>query len=93
MADESYWVEQAQTWQAKYKTLEDQVGPLKEKAQGIKQALCAREKSDGSFDIDFEALVTKLGPEGALELRATIDAVYSVSGEPGRKPRIRVKAA
>ena len=93
MADDSYWVEQAQSWQAKYTTLEAQLAPLKAKAQGIKEALCAREKSDGSFDIDFEALVTKLGAAGALELRNTIDSVYSVSGKPGQKPRVRVKAA
>lgn len=93
MADESYWVDQAQTWQAKYTTLESQLAPLKEKARVIKEALCAQEKSDGSFDIDFEALVTRLGAEGALELRNTIDSVYSVSGEPGQKPRVKVKVA
>jgi hypothetical protein len=93
MADESHWIERAQSAEAKLKTLQDSMEPLKAKVRGIKDALCARERTDGSFDIDFDRLAERLGVAACLELRGIIDARYSISGAPGRKPRVRVKAA
>ena len=93
MADESYWIERAQSAEAKLKTLHDSMEPLKQKARTIKESLCARERTDGSFDIDFDRLVERLGVAACLELRGIIDARYGISGAPGKKPRVRVKAA
>jgi len=74
------------------KTLGDQVDRLTQKCADIREALCAKERSDGSFDIDFDALVEKLGIESALVLRRIIDERYGISGEAGQKPRIRLAA-
>ena len=93
MADESYWIERAQSAEAKLKTLHDSMEPLKLKARAIKESLCAREQSDGTFSIDFDRLVERLGVGACLELRGIIDARYGISGAPGKKPRIKVKAA
>jgi len=92
MADESYWIERAQSAEAKLKTLHDSMEPLKLKARAIKESLCAKEHSDGTFSIDFDKLVERLGVGACLELRAIIDARYGISGEPGEKPRVRMKA-
>ena len=45
------------------------------------------------LEIDFDKFVPALGVEGALELRRIIDETWRVSGAPGEKPRLKVKAA
>ena len=93
MADESHWIERAQSAEARSKTYEGQVERLKEKVRDVKEALCAKEHSNGTFSIDYVKLTDKLGVESCLELRGIIDARYNISGAPGEKPRVRVKAA
>lgn len=90
MADESHWIERAQSAEAKLTTSQQQIERVKEKLRSIMETLCAREKSDGTIDIDFGALVQKLSTEHALELRAAIDQHHGISGAAGEKPRIRV---
>lgn len=93
MADEAYWIEKAQSAEAKLTTYSGQVDKLKEKVRVVLKTFGAREKSDGSFDINYEEFVKQLGPEGALMVRRVIDETYGISGAPGEKPRMRVKAA
>lgn len=90
--DESQLLERAQSAEAKLQTLQDQIAPLKEKTRMVCETLCAREKSDGSFDIDYVAFAERLGLEGAMELRAVIDEVHNISGAAGDKPRVRMQA-
>jgi hypothetical protein len=92
MPDESFWMERAQSAEARFSTIQEQVERLKEKYRGLLETLGAREKSDGSIEIDFDALVQKLPPDQALELRAVIDQHHRISGAPGEKPRIRLSA-
>ncbi|MCH7487765.1 MAG: hypothetical protein IIC04_12355 [Proteobacteria bacterium] len=93
MTDESMWIDRANTAEAKLTTLQDQTSLLKEKVRSTREAVCAKEHSDGSFTIDFDALLKQLGAESCLELRASIDEEYRISGAAGEKPRIRVQAA
>lgn len=65
---------------------------LKTKVRTMRDMVCAREMSDGSLSINYEAFVVKLGVAGWLELRAIGDAQFAVSGAAGEKPRVRMKA-
>jgi hypothetical protein len=93
MADESYWVERAQSAEAKLQTVQEAAERLKERVRSVKDTLGARERSDGSFEIDFGKLVTNLGVDNALEIRRIIDEQYGISGNPGEKPRMKARAA
>ena len=89
---ESQWIERAQVAEARLTTMQESVDRLKEKYRTLLQTLGAKERSDGTVDIDFEALVERLSAEHALELRAIIDQTHCISGAPGEKPRISVTA-
>lgn len=93
MSDESHWIEKAQAAEARAAAYAGQIDRLKDKVRRVCDGLAARETADGGFVIDYEAFVRRLGLAGALELRAVIDEVHAVSGAPGDKPRVRVKAA
>ena len=92
MAEDSYWVERAQSAEAKLATCQQNQDRVKEKLRHMMEALGAKERRDGAIDIDFEALAGKLSLEHWLELRAAGDEVHRVSGAPGEKPRIKVTA-
>jgi len=77
--------------QAVVETYRHEIERLKTQYRGMLETLCAKERRDGSFVIDFMALAAKLSLDGALELRASIDEVHRISGAPGEKPRIRVR--
>ncbi len=81
------------TAESQHQTLRDQMERLKEKVRGLMETFGARERSDGTIDINFEKLVERLPVDQALELRATIDQTHQVSGAAGEKPRVSVKAA
>lgn len=91
--DESYWINEAQSWQAKYRALEESLKPAIERVKEFKTNFGVKEKSDGSIEIDWEKFVDRLGLENALVLRGEIDQRWAVSGNPGEKPKVRVKAA
>lgn len=93
MADESYWVERAQSAEAKLQTVQEAAERMKERVRSVKDTLGARERSDGSFDIDFDKLVANLGVDNVLEIRRIIDEQYGISGNPGEKPRMKARAA
>lgn len=80
-------------WKIKYDTLLQNTNRVRDDAQAILELFGARKKADGSFNIDFAKFVDNLGAEGALQVRAIIDEKYSISGAPGKKPRVKVKAA
>lgn len=93
MADESYWISEAQTAKAQLATLKDAYGPAIERVKEFKANFGVKERSDGSLVVDYDRFADAIGIEGALELRAVIDEKYNVSGEAGEKPKIKVKAA
>ena len=90
--DESHWIERAQSAEGRLSTLQEGLERLKGKYRGLLETLGAKERSDGTVDIDFEALVERLSAEHALELRAMIDERHRISGVAGEKPRISVPA-
>ena len=90
--DEGSAFDLARSWEAKYKTLKDSSDRVQEDARGILEMFGARKRQDGSYRIDFAQLTANLGIEQCLELRRAIDEAYSISGAPGEKPRVRVKA-
>jgi hypothetical protein len=90
---ESYWIERAQSAEAALSTCRDNQDRVKEKLRGMMETLGAKERGNGTIDIDFVALVGRLSLEHALELRAAIDEAHRISGAPGEKPRIKVAAA
>ena len=90
MADESFWIERAQTAEAQLATCRDNQDRIKQKLRDMMGNLGAKERGDGTIDIDFDALVEKLSAEHALELRAAIDRHHQISGAAGEKPRIRL---
>lgn len=92
MADESFWIDRAQSAEAKLATLKGAIEPMKQKIQDFKTNFGVKERSDGSLDIDFYKFVTALGIESALELRGIIDEKYRISGKPGEKPHIKLQA-
>ena len=92
MQDENYWVEKANSAEAKLKTLQDQYGPAIDRIKQFKANFGVKERSDGSIDVDFDKFVKALGIESALELRGIIDETYSISGGAGEKPKVRLHA-
>ncbi len=90
---ESDWIHRAQTAEARLKTLEQQIEPVKIKVQHFKESWGIKESNqDGSYKINFDKFAENLGMEQALELRAIIDEKYGISGAPGEKPKVRMKA-
>lgn len=93
MSDESVYIERAQSAEAKFKTLKDQYEPALERVKAFKANFGVKERPNGEIVIDFEKMVERLGVEACLELRRVIDERWNVSGGPGEKPKVRVKAA
>ena len=90
MSDDSYWVERAQSAEARIKTLEDAYKPALERVKEFKANFGVKEKSNGEIQVDFDKFVDHIGAESALELRKVIDEKYNISGHPGQKPRLKV---
>lgn len=90
MAEESFWIERAQSAEAKLKTLEDALKPALERVKDFKTNFGIRERDNGEIVIDFEKFVERLGVVNSLELRKVIDEKYNVSGDPGEKPHLKV---
>lgn len=93
MADESHWIERAQSAEAKLATLKAAYEPAIERVQQFKTNFGIKERHDGEIVIDYDRFVERLGVAAALELRAVIDQRYHISGAPGEKPRIKLPAA
>lgn len=85
-----YWVERAQSAEARLLTLKESIEPTLERVKQFKTNFGIRESTDGTISIDFDKFVDRLGVEQCLQLRAIIDEKYKIRGEAGEKPRIRV---
>ena len=90
MSDESVWMERAQTAAAKLATLRQAYEPALERVKQFKANLGIKERSNGELVIDYQKFIAGLGIQGSLELRAIIDQTYNISGEPGKKPHVRL---
>ena len=90
---EQFWIDRAQSAEAKLATLKANMEPVIDRVKQFKANFGVREKSNGEIDIDFDKMVDRLGPGSCLELRSIIDDRYGISGAAGEKPRIRVKAS
>jgi len=76
MNDENFWIDRAHTAEARYNTLEQSVSRVKEDSRTILDTFCARKKPDGTYDINYEKFIQRIGHDGAIELRQIIDEVY-----------------
>lgn len=76
MSDDSYWVERAQSAEAKLQTLKSAYEPAIERIKMFKSNFGIKERGNGEIDIDFTKLVGSLGRENAMELRRVIDEHY-----------------
>lgn len=89
---EDMWIQRAQSAEASLTTCRDQTDRVNRKYRSVMETLGAKERSDGTIDIDFEVLVKRLSTEHALELRSVIDQHHRISGVAGEKPRISIRA-
>jgi len=93
MADESYWIDRANTAEAELATLRQAYAPALERYKAFKANFGVKESSDGTISIDFDKMVPAIGMESALELRRIIDGTYQISGAAGAKPRVKLASA
>lgn len=91
--DEQFWINKAQTAEAKLATLKENFEPVLERVKKFKANFGIREKSDGSIDIDFEKMVERLGPEASLELKSVIDDKYVIRPRRHLNPQIHMNAS
>ena len=71
--EDGSWIARAQNAEAALTTIRETQDKIKDKFRAMKLLLGAKEKSDGTIDIDFDILVGNLTKEHALQLRAIID--------------------
>ncbi len=89
---EDTWTGRAQAAEAALTTCREQINRVNQKYRDMMEILGAKARSDGTIDIDFDALVKRLPIEHALELRTVIDQTHRISGAPGEKPRVSISA-
>ena len=90
MMNEQELIHRAQSAEARIETSRAASEQLKEKLRAITDTFGIKTSFDGGMRIDYDMLVENLGAEQSLVLRGIIDKHYSISGEPGVKPRIRM---
>ena len=88
--EESVWIEKAQSCEARLATLKQAYEPALERVKQFKANFGIKERGNGELVIDYDKFVERLGMEGALELRKIIDEKYNITGEPGKKPHVRL---
>ena len=76
MADESVWIERAQSAEARLSSLKQATEQAIERVKTFKANFGVKERANGEIDIDFAKLVQNLGRENAMELRRIIDERY-----------------
>lgn len=76
MADESMWIERAQSAEAKLKTMREAHEQAVERVRNFKSNFGVKERSNGEIVIDFQKFVERLGHEMAAELKNVIDEKY-----------------
>lgn len=78
--DEAQWRERAQSCEARYSTLEQNVDRVKEDARYVLETFCAKKKSDGSFEIDWDGFIERIGEDQSIALIQIINEKYGSSG-------------
>ena len=73
---ESFWVERAQTAEAKLKTMQEAHSAAVGRIRDFKANFGIRERDNGEIVIDWSKFVERLGDDGAAELRKVIDEKY-----------------
>ena len=81
---EEFWIDRAQTAEAKLATIEQAYKPALERVQEFKTNFGISERSNGEIIINFDKLVENLGRESAMELRQIIETRYK---RPRGRPR------
>jgi len=76
MSDDSFWVERAQSAEARLATLKQSLEPALERVRNFKANFGIRERDDGSIDIDYDKFIENLGAENALILKSLIQKKY-----------------
>lgn len=76
MADDSHWIERAQSAEAKLKTMKGVLEQTTEHVKNFKTNFGVRERDNGEIVIDFQKFVERLGKEGATELKSVIEEKY-----------------
>ncbi len=66
----------AESAEANLNALKGRIDSANEDARNVLDTFAARKRSNGSFDIDYQKFVERLGKDSAMELRAIIDEVY-----------------
>jgi hypothetical protein len=80
MSDESFWVERAQSAEAKLSSLKQASEQALERIKNFKANFGVKERANGEIDIDFPKFVERLGEASAIELRRIIDERYRSGG-------------
>lgn len=91
--DENTLIDENNSLKAKLAAMKDNYEPAIDRIQQFKTNFGVRERSDGSIVINWDKFVPALGLEQALELRREIDEHYRISGEPGEKPKVKLRVA
>lgn len=73
---EDFWMERAQTAEAKLNTLREAQGAAIERIKDFKANFGIRERDNGEIVIDFPKFAERLGIDSAIELRKIIDEKY-----------------
>lgn len=87
---ESDWIARAQAAEARLNTAKQASEAAINRVREFKSNFGAKERADGSIEIDFDKFLDRLGVDGWLGLRVIGDRKFRVSGEVGEKPRVRV---
>jgi len=80
--DESFWSEKAKSLESQLGALKQQIDPVIERYTAFKANFGVKEKSDGSISIDFDKFVERLGQEGCAELRKVMDEKCGAAPKP-----------
>ena len=91
--DAQYWIEKVKDAESRFETYKQANGAAVERVKQFKTNFGVKEASNGEISINFDKLVPALGLEEAMELRKVIDETYSVSGNAGEKPHIKLANA
>ena len=90
VGNEDVWRERAQSAESLVITMKQASESAIKRVKEFKGNFGIKERQDGEIVIDYDKFVERLGAKGALELRAIIDEKYQISGEPGKKPHMRL---
>ena len=89
---EDMWSERAQSAEGLLVTMKESLALAVGRVKEFKGNFGIRERQDGEIVIDYDKFVDRLGLKEALVLRNIIDERYGITGEPGKKPHLKIVA-